>query len=133
MNTTPTRHYHSTIIVSACIVAAAVITGALLFTTHQNGDKNAKPTESVVRQQFAEQLKAALQVQPTVLGTNKLKQINITDLRYHTKQDLILVEFTIDTVPPVNISGSCILSDDGFRRYTGEWGRDTLRVKFLIK
>ena len=59
--------------------------------------------------------------------------MDINDLRYHTKQDLILVEFSLETDPSAGITGSVILCDDGFRRYTAEWGMDAVRVRFLIK
>lgn len=128
------KHYHSTIIVSACIMAAAVLAGALLFTSREPNPNATKPGESMVRQQFSQQLKAGLKGPFMLLGQERtLKRVDINDLRYHTKQDLILVEFTIYTDPPTNVSGSCILSDDGFRRYTGEWGREGSRVQFLIK
>ena len=131
MNNTNHKHYHSTIIVSACILAGALIAGVIFTHPPQ---RDSKPPERVVRQQFTEQLRTGLQGKPVLEGVARtVRRVDITDMRYHTKQDLILVEFSLVTEPPAIITGSIILSDDGFRRYTGEWGKDNCHVKFLIK
>ena len=134
MNDNHGKHYHSTIIISACIMAAAVITAASVFSLREPKPADSKPGENFVRQQFSQQLSNALKGKFELSGQERtLKRVRINDLRYHTKQDLILVEFSLQLDPPTNVTGSCILSDDGFRRYTGEWGRENCRVQFLIK
>src|SRR5262249_41241247 len=109
MNTGNQRHYHSTIIVSACILAAAIVSGALVFSRGSSGHDQ-RPREESIRRQFAEQLAAALQGKQTLAGQERsVTGVNITDLRYSNRQDQILVEFSIATDPPSPVDGSCIL------------------------
>jgi hypothetical protein len=121
------------IIIAACIVAGAIVFAAVFAGKHQAA-YGTKIHEGSVKRQFADQMQAVFQLKPVVQGEARtLKRVDITDLRHSIKSDQLLVEFTLMMDPAASINSSCILVDDGFGRYSGQWGRDSAVVQLIIR
>lgn len=123
------------IIIAACIIAGAIIFSALYAGKYYHENAYGRTiSEREVSRQFTDQFKTTFATKPMLDGQPRsLLRIAITDLRYSKKADQVLVEFTLILDPDARINSSCILMDDGFGRYTGQWGRDQIRLNLLIK
>jgi hypothetical protein len=121
------------LVIAACIVGGAII-GSAYIGRHHTPAYGETISERSVSKQFIEQVSAQFKNNPVVQGQPRtLRRVAITDLRYSKKADQILIDFTLLLDPETRIPGTCILMDDGFGRYTGQWGVDSVRAQLLIK
>lgn len=121
------------ILISACIVAGAIVFSAMWEGRRLSGSE-LKHQEQSARQQFTQQMTAGLKGKPVLNGKEReVRGVRITDLRFSSKQDQMLIEFSLAVNPPPEVTGSVIFLSDGFGRFTGQWGTEDRQFRLLIK
>jgi hypothetical protein len=118
---------------TAILFAACLVSAAILFAP-RGGAPEPPVHPKVVRQQVAAQLLDSLKGKHTIDGAEReLKRIQFTDVRFSRSFDRLLIEFDLVYEPALTLRGTCILQDDGFGRYRGEWNDGRFRVVLFVK
>jgi hypothetical protein len=117
---------------TAILIGAAMISVAILLAPRGGGPEPPVPLKAV-RQQVIDQLHEPLQGKRPVQGAEReLKRIVCADVRYSRSFDRIRVEFDLIYEPALTLRGACVLHDDGFGRYQGDWSTGMGKIPLSV-
>lgn len=132
------KAWHEVLLTFDILIASCIVGGAIVFATvwkeGRLSNTDLQNLERSARNQFLGQMLSALGGKPKIQGQGRtVRSVSISDLRFSTKQDQMLIEFSLMVQPSANINGTVILVNDGFGRFAGQWQMDDKKIDILIK